>query len=238
VNAPFRRKPVVAIDGPAGAGKSTVTRKVAERLGYVIVDTGALYRVVALAAERAGIALEDETRVGALADALVAENAVQLRRSDAGLMLVYLRGHDVSTAIRAQSVGLGASKVSAHPAVREALLELQRGQGREGGVVLEGRDIGTVVFPDAEAKFYLTASAEVRAQRRRDELAARGTPPTLAEVLTEVTERDRRDSTRPIAPLRQAADAQLVDSSSLSIEQVVELIVAQVRAVERKLSGA
>lgn len=238
MNAPLRRKPVVAIDGPAGAGKSTVTRKVAERLGYVIVDTGALYRVVALAAERAGIALEDELRVGALADALVAENAVQLRRSDAGTMLVYLRGQDVSTAVRAQSIGLGASKVSAHPAVREALLELQRGQGREGGVVLEGRDIGTVVFPDAEAKFYLTASAEVRAQRRRDELAARGTPPTLAEVLSEVNERDRRDSTRPIAPLRQAPDAQLVDSSSLSIEQVVELIVAQVRTVERKLLGA
>ena len=236
MNAPRRRQPVVAIDGPAGAGKSTVTRKVAERLGYVIVDTGALYRVVALAAERAGIAYDDEARVGALADALVAENAVQLRRSDSGSMQVFLRGQDVSVAIRAQSIGLGASKVSAHPAVREALLELQRGQGREGGVVLEGRDIGTVVFPDAEAKFYLTASADVRAQRRRDELAARGTPPTLAEVLSEVTERDRRDSTRPIAPLRQADDALLVDSSSLSIEQVVELIVAQVRAVERKLA--
>lgn len=227
---------MVAIDGPAGAGKSTVTRKVAERLGYVIVDTGALYRVVALAAERAGIDFEDEARVGALADALVAESAVQLRRADDGAMQVYLRGQDVSVAIRSQSIGLGASKVSAHPAVREALLELQRGQGREGGVVLEGRDIGTVVYPDAEAKFYLTASAEVRAQRRRDELAARGTPPTLAEVLSEVMERDRRDSTRPIAPLRQAADAQLVDSSALSIEQVVELIVAQVRAVERQLA--
>jgi cytidylate kinase len=121
--------------------------------------------------------------------------------------------------------------------VRAALLELQRSQGREGGVVLEGRDIGTVVFPDAEAKFYLTASVDVRAQRRRDELAARGTPPTLQEVLNEVAERDRRDSTRPIAPLRQADDAKLVDSSSLSIEQVVELIVATVRSVERELSS-
>jgi CMP/dCMP kinase len=238
VNAPRRRKPVVAIDGPAGAGKSTVTRKVAERLGYVIVDTGALYRVVALAAERAQVPFEDEIRVGALAEALVAENAVQLRRTESGAVQVLLRGQDVSTAIRAQSIGQGASKVSAHPGVREALLELQRVQGREGGVVLEGRDIGTVVFPDAEAKFYLTASVEVRAQRRRDELAARGTPPSLAEVLSEVTERDRRDSTRPVAPLRQAADAQLVDSSSLSIEQVVEQIVAQVRTVERRLSGA
>lgn len=237
MNAPRRRKPVVAIDGPAGAGKSTVTRKVAERLGYIIVDTGALYRVVALAAERASLSFDDEVRVSALADALVAENAVQLRRTEAGEVQVLLRGQDVSLAVRAQNVGLGASKVSAHPGVREALLDLQRGQGREGGVVLEGRDIGTVVFPDAEAKFYLTASADVRAQRRRDELAARGTPPTLAEVLSEVTERDRRDSTRPVAPLRQADDAQLVDSSALSIEQVVELIVAQVRTVERKLNA-
>ena len=232
-----RRRPVVAIDGPAGAGKSTVTRKVAERLGYVIVDTGALYRVVALAAERAGVDFDDATKASALAESLVAENAVQLRRAADGAMQVLLRGQDVSLAIRAQNIGQGASKVSAHPGVRAALLELQRGQGREGGVVLEGRDIGTVVFPDAEAKFYLTASVDVRAQRRRDELAARGTPPSLAEVLSEVTERDRRDSTRPVAPLRQAEDAKLVDSSSLSVEQVVELIVAQVRAVERQLSA-
>jgi CMP/dCMP kinase len=236
VNAPRRRKPVVAIDGPAGAGKSTVTRKVAERLGYVIVDTGALYRVVALAAERAGVAFDDEARATALADALVAENAVQLRRGADGAMQVLLRGQDVSLSIRAQGIGQGASKVSAHPGVRDALLELQRSQGREGGVVLEGRDIGTVVFPDAEAKFYLTASVDVRAQRRRDELAARGTPPSLAEVLSEVTERDRRDSTRPVAPLRQAEDAHLVDSSTLSIEQVVEQIVAAVKTVERSLA--
>ena len=237
MSTPRRSRPVVAIDGPAGAGKSTVTRKVAERLGYVIVDTGALYRVVALAAEMAEVSLEDAAKVSKLAETLVAENAVQLRRSENGSMQVLLRGHDVSLAIRAQNIGQGASKVSAHPGVRDALLELQRGQGREGGVVLEGRDIGTVVFPDAEAKFYLTASADVRAQRRRDELAARGTPPSLAEVLNEVNERDRRDSTRPIAPLRQADDALLVDSSVLSIEQVVELIVATVKTVERKLAA-
>ena len=237
MSTPRRSRPVVAIDGPAGAGKSTVTRKVAERLGYVIVDTGALYRVVALAAEMAAVSLDDAAKASKLAETLVAENAVQLRRTDNGSMQVLLRGHDVSLAIRAQNVGQGASKVSAHPGVRDALLELQRGQGREGGVVLEGRDIGTVVFPDAEAKFYLTASADVRAQRRRDELAARGTPPSLAEVLNEVNERDRRDSTRPIAPLRQADDALLVDSSVLSIEQVVELIVATVKTVERKLAA-
>jgi len=238
--SPARRsKPVVAIDGPAGAGKSTVTRKVAERLGYVIVDTGALYRVVALAAERACVSFDDAGRAAALAEALVAENAVQLRRGADGAQHVLLRGQDVSLAIRAQNIGQGASRVSAHPGVRQALLELQRSQGKDGGVVLEGRDIGTVVFPDAEAKFYLTASIEVRAQRRRDELAARGTPPSLVDVLSEVSERDRRDSTRPIAPLRQAADAQLVDSSALGVEQVVELIVAAVKSVERNLaSGA
>ncbi len=237
MSPPRRNRPVVAIDGPAGAGKSTVTRKVAERLGYIIVDTGALYRVVALAAERAGVGFEDAAGAAALAEALVAENAVQLRRSDSGAMQVLLRGQDVSLAIRAQNIGQGASMVSAHPGVRQALLELQRGQGREGGVVLEGRDIGTVVFPDAEAKFYLTASVDVRAQRRRDELAARGTPPSLADVLSEVSERDRRDSTRPVAPLRQAHDATLVDSSVLTIEQVVELIVAMVKTVERKLAA-
>ena len=232
-----RSKPVVAIDGPAGAGKSTVTRKVAERLGYIIVDTGALYRVVALAAEQAGLSFDDAERTSKLAEALVAENAVQLRRGQDGAQQVLLRGQDVSSAIRTQTLGQGASKVSAHPGVRQALLELQRGQGREGAVVLEGRDIGTVVFPDAEAKFYLTASVEVRAQRRRDELSARGTPPSLEEVLNEVTERDRRDSTRPVAPLRQADDAQLVDSSALSVEQVVERIVAAVRQVELRLSS-
>jgi CMP/dCMP kinase len=236
VSLPRRSKPVVAIDGPAGAGKSSVTRKVAERLGYVVVDMGVLYRVVALAAGRAGVSLDDAKRASALAEALVAEGAVQLRRRDDGGVQVLLRGQDVSLDIRAQSVGEGASKVSAHQGVRQALLDLQRVQGRDGGVVLEGRDIGTVVFPDAEAKFFLTASAEVRAQRRHDELAARGTPPALSDVLREVNERDRRDSTRPVAPLRQASDAVLVDSSTLSIEQVVELIVANVRCVERKLA--
>ena len=226
----------MAIDGPAGAGKSTVTRKVADRLGYVIVDTGALYRVVALVAERADVSFDDAERASALAEALVAEQAVLLRRKDNGSTQVLLRGQDVSSAIRTQTIGQGASKVSAHPGVRRALLEMQRGQGCEGGVVLEGRDIGTVVFPDAEAKFYLTARAEVRAQRRFDELAVSGTPPAFEDVLSEVNERDRRDSTRPVAPLRQAEDAQLVDSSALTIEQVVEMIVAQVRSVERRLA--
>jgi cytidylate kinase len=231
----MRSKPVVAIDGPAGAGKSTVTRRVAERLGYVIVDTGALYRVVALAAQRDGTDFDDAAGASVLAERLVSEGAVELKRAPDGAQQVWLRGEDVSSAIRRQDIGQGASKVSAHPGVRHALLEMQRAAGRTGGVVLEGRDIGTVVFPDAEAKFFLTASVDVRAQRRHDELAARGTPPSLGEVKTEVVERDRRDSSRPVAPLRQADDAVLVDSSALSIEQVTEHIVAAVRAVERKL---
>ena len=162
---------------------------------------------------------------------------VQLRRGQDGAQQVLLRDKDVSGSIRTQSISQGASKVSAHPGVRQALLELQRSQGRQGAVVLEGRDIGTVVFPDAEAKFFLTASVEVRAQRRRDELAARGTPPSLEDVMREVKERDQRDSTRPVAPLKQADDAQLVDSSALSVEQVVERIVAAVREVEQRLAA-
>jgi cytidylate kinase len=139
-------------------------------------------------------------------------------------------------AIRTQGLGEGASKVSAIPAVRDALLELQRAAGRTGGVVLEGRDIGTVVFPDAEAKFFLTASVDVRAKRRYEELLGRSQPPSFEDVRREVNERDRRDSSRPIAPLKQASDAIVVDSSALDIEQVAEHIVALVRAVEQRLA--
>lgn len=219
---------IVAIDGPAGAGKSTLSKRVAEALGYTLVDTGALYRAVALWARRRGIAWEDGAALGAMAAAL------RFAFVDGALEV---DGERPGDALRTSETSLGASRVSAHPEVRAALLGVQRDMGREGGVVLEGRDIGTVVFPDAEAKFYLTASVEVRAQRRRDELAARGTPPSLEEVLKEVSERDRRDSTRPVAPLRQADDAQLVDSSALGVEQVVEQIVAAVKAVEHSLAS-
>jgi len=153
----------VAIDGPAGAGKSTVARNLATALGYVLVDTGAIYRAVALAAARTGVPLGDGAAVTALAEALLARSALVFQRDASLGMRVLLEGEDVSDAIRSPEVGLGASEVSVHPGVRAALLELQRGAGREGGVVLEGRDIGTVVFPHAEEKFFLTASAEVRA---------------------------------------------------------------------------
>jgi cytidylate kinase len=231
------RRPVVAIDGPAGAGKSTVTKRVADELGYLLVDTGALYRTVALAAQRAGVSWDDGEALGALAYQLVNEHAVALGSQRSSGFTVKLRGEDVSLAIREPSVSQGASKVSAVPAVRDALLDMQRQAGAEGGVVLEGRDIGTVVFPNAEAKFFLTASVDIRAQRRFDELLARGGTPELAEVKREVAERDLRDSTRPIAPLKQASDAQIIDSSVLSIDQVVARIVKRVREVEAELGA-
>jgi cytidylate kinase len=233
----MKRRPVVAIDGPAGAGKSTVTKRVADELGYLLVDTGALYRAVALAALRAGVSWEDGSALGELAYRLVRERAVELGNQKSSGFAVKLRGEDVSSAIREPNVSQGASKVSAVPLVREALLDLQRQAGAGGAAVLEGRDIGTVVFPEAEAKFFLTASVDIRARRRFDELVARGAAPDLAEVQREVAERDLRDSTRPIAPLKQASDALIIDSSALSIDQVVARIVARVREVEAELGA-
>lgn len=233
-----RPRPAVAIDGPAGAGKTTVTRRVAERLGYVLVGTGALYRCVALAAQRRGIDWGDEGAIGELAHDLAARDAIQFASGQGAQQRVLLEGDDVSTAIRAEDIGQGASKVSALPEVRRALLDMQRAAGADGGVVLEGRDIGTVVLPDAEAKFFLTARVDVRAQRRFDELTAAGTEAVLGHVLSEVIERDRRDSTRPVAPLKQAEDAELIDSSSMSIDQVVDVIVRHVEEIERQMHGA
>ncbi|HET9958243.1 MAG TPA: (d)CMP kinase [Polyangiaceae bacterium] len=232
-----RNRPVVAIDGPAGAGKSTVTRLVAARLGYWLLDTGALYRAVALAVVRAGIDWADTERISTFASELVRREGLIVERGHDGEQLVRLDGEEVQGLLRSQEIGAGASRISSLPRVREALLALQRRAAERGGVVVEGRDIGTVVFPDAEAKFFLTASVEVRARRRFDELAARGAAPSLEDVRREVVERDLRDTERAVAPLRRAQDAELVDSSELDLEAVVGRIVERVHSVERRLKG-
>jgi cytidylate kinase len=233
VKSVTKRRPIVAIDGPAGAGKSTVARRLADALGFVLVDTGAMYRVVALAAERAGVAWSDGPALGALASTLVAESALAFERDPERGVRVKLRDEDVSDAIRTPQVGMGASTVSAHKEVRAALLDLQRQAGKGGGVVLEGRDIGTVVFPDAEAKFFLTARPEVRAKRRHDELVAKGdkgsTTTTLAETLEDVRKRDAQDTQRAVAPLKQADGAVLIDSSDISIDEAVARMADDVR---------
>lgn len=226
-----RKRPIVAIDGPAGAGKSTVARRLAEQLGYVLVDTGAMYRAVALAALRAGVPWNDGERVAALARGIVGARSLGFSRDEALGVRVALAGEDISEAIRTPEVAQGASTVSADPGVRAALLDLQRQAGQGGGVVLEGRDIGTVVFPEAEVKFFLTASPETRARRRHEELVARGQMVTFDETLAEVKERDARDEGRAVAPLRQAEGAVLVDSTSLSVDETVAAMFAKVREV-------
>ncbi len=224
---------VVAIDGPAGAGKSTVTKLLARALGYELLDTGALYRTVALLAQRRGIAWSDAQAVAVVA------GDMKISFSFIGdVNHVFLAGEDLTELIRTPEISTGASQVSALPAVRAALLDLQRELGRGGGVVAEGRDVGTVVFPGAEAKFFLTASVEVRARRRYDELVGKGAQVDLAATMADIQERDERDSNRAIAPLVQASDAVLVDCSDLSPEVVVATMLAVVEERARGPVGA
>jgi CMP/dCMP kinase len=217
---------VVALDGPAGAGKSSAARALAERLGYVLVDTGALYRGVALAARERGVAWDDGAALGPLVDGL----GLTFELGVDGSARLHIDRVDRAGEIRTPEISDGASRVSRHAEVRQALLGLQRRLGEPGGVVLEGRDIGTVVFPDAEVKIFLTASDEARAKRRHDELARAGHAIAFDDVLFEIRERDRRDSERDIAPLKPAHDALLVDTSGNTLDEVVAELEAIVRA--------
>jgi len=214
---------VVAIDGPSGAGKSTAGRAVAERLGYVFLDTGAMYRALALAALREGIPLDDAAAVAALAARLT----LALRPDGA----VIVNGEDVTSALRTQEVGAAASRVSVHPSVRRHMVARQREMGRAGGVVMDGRDIGTAVFPDAEVKFYVDAHPRQRALRRQEELAQRGLPSDLDTIEREIRARDHADSTRAESPLTRAPDAIHLDTTELGLEEVVRRMLAAVEAL-------
>lgn len=214
----------IAVDGPASSGKGTVARLVARSLGYAYVDTGAFYRAVGLACLRAGLSTEDDDACGALARSVV----LDVLPSDAGQRIL-LDGEDVSEAIRTPEVGMAASDVAALPQVRGALLAQQRRMGAAGGVVMDGRDIGTVVMPDAELKVFLDASLQVRAERRHLELARRGTPQDFEAVRDELRIRDEQDRHRAVAPLRQHPDAMYVDSTDKTAEQAAAEVVAEAR---------
>lgn len=208
--------PVIAIDGPSASGKGTVAARVAATLGFHYLDSGALYRVTAYAAEAGGLALDDEAAVAALARGL------DLRFADGE---VYLAGRAVGDAIRTEEAGRGASRVAALPAVRAALLELQRGFRKSPGLVTDGRDMGSVVFPDATVKVFLTASPEERATRRYKQLIEKGFDANLAALVQDLRERDARDANRSTAPLRQEADARLLDTTSLTIVEAVDQVL-------------
>ena len=209
----------IAIDGPAGAGKSTIARKLAAGLGYIYVDTGALYRAVGVNAMRKGADTKDAQQV----TETLGSADVSLRFVD-GEQRVFLGDEDVSLAIRTPEASMAASNVSAIPAVREFLFDLQRNIAASNNCIMDGRDIGTVVLPDAQVKIFLTASAEVRAKRRYDELLAKGMQADYKQVLDEMVQRDYQDSHRAIAPLKQADDAVLVDTSDMNLEQVVDAL--------------
>ncbi len=225
-----KRLPIVAIDGPAGAGKSTAARWLAAQLGFRLIDTGALYRSLALTALDRGIALDAGSELASLCADLKFQFGTLAKTETVPKLHVYCNGLDVTDQIRTPELGLAASNVSKLPEVRAALLAVQREFGREGGIVMEGRDIGTVIFPDAELKFFLTASVDSRAQRRAEELRATGLDVSVERIRAETIARDEQDSKRPIAPLKQAANAELVDSTNISLEDVVTHMAARVRA--------
>ena len=214
----------VAIDGPSGAGKSTVARAAAAKLGEVYVDTGAMYRTIGLAVCRKGVAGEDTEGIKSVLPGLRVGIAYEN-----GAQHVLLNGEDVSDAIRTPEIAYYASKVSAVPEVREFLLSTQRDMAKNGNILMDGRDIGTVILPDAPVKIFLTASSESRAERRYKELIEKGQQVTMESVLHDINERDRQDMNRAIAPLRQAEDAVLLDTSALTLDESIEAVLRIIR---------
>lgn len=209
--------PVIAIDGPSASGKGTVAQLVAQRLGYHYLDSGVLYRIVALAAFQQGISWQDSAALAALARELDI-------RFEQGR--IYLDSTDISEAVRTEEMSRGASEVAVHPAVRSALTGLQRSFRRLPGLVADGRDMATVIFPDAATKIYLTASAEIRAERRYKQLMEKGIRASLSEILQDLQQRDARDQQRQVAPLQKSADAVLLETSRLTIEEAVQTVLA------------
>ena len=214
----------VAIDGPVGAGKSSIAKECAKRLGFIYVDTGALYRCIGLFCDRNGVNIDDASRVEAALSHITLD--VKIKN---GTQHVYLNGYDVSEEIRLPEISMAASKVSAIPAVREYLLQFQRDMAASQNVIMDGRDIGTVVLPNAEVKIYLTADAEVRAKRRYDELIAKGKNVTFESVLADLNQRDHNDMTREIAPLKQADDAVLADTTKLDFDSSCDLLIGIIK---------
>ena len=213
--------PILTIDGPSGSGKGTIARRVADQLGWHLLDSGALYRLVALAGQRKGLDPADAAGHERIAQQL----DVRFGLGPVGGEQIWLEGEEVSRAIRTEQTGEGASRVGAMPGVRAALLERQRAFARPPGLVADGRDMGTVVFPSAALKIYLTASAEERARRRYNQLKDKGLNANLAALSLDIAERDRRDASRPIAPLKPADDALIVDSTSMTIDAVLARVL-------------
>lgn len=208
----------IAIDGPSGAGKSTISRKAAEKFGFIYVDTGAIYRTIGLATKIRGVSLDDTAAVVALLPTL----EIELKYNDAGEQHMYLDGNDVSRDIRLPEVSMLASKVSAIPAVREFLIDMQRGMAEKYDVIMDGRDIGTVILPNADLKIFLTADVRDRARRRYEELRAKGMEKPFDEVLAEMEKRDEQDTQRAAAPLKAADDAVLLDTSGNTLEESID----------------
>ena len=221
----------IAIDGPSGAGKSTISRKAAEKFGFIYVDTGAIYRTIGLATKIRGVSLDDTAAVVALLPTL----EIELKYNDAGEQHMYLDGNDVSRDIRLPEVSMLASKVSAIPAVREFLVDMQRGMAEKYDVIMDGRDIGTVILPNADLKIFLTADVRDRAHRRYEELRAKGMEKPFDEVLAEMEKRDEQDTQRAAAPLKAADDAVLLDTSGNTLEESIDEVC---RLISEKMGRA